>query len=143
MKEEIYTEQLKRGNRTYFFDIKRASNEVLYLTITESKKKDSDYEKFKLMVFEEDLDQFITTLNTVNEGLKLFKKTTQKKDYSVEKIRAKYPNAYKPWTKEVDEKLELLFCEGKSISELSKIFKRNEGAINSRIEKLELNEKYN
>ena len=56
--------------------------------------------------------------------------------------RAENKNAYNPWTKEDDDKLELLFCEGKTTNELSEIFSRNKGAINSRIKKLELKEKY-
>ena len=51
-------------------------------------------------------------------------------------------NAYEKWTIEDDEKLEILFCEGKKVKELSEIFKRNNGAIRSRIKKLELKEKY-
>ncbi|ASS50560.1 MAG: hypothetical protein A3D31_13430 [Candidatus Fluviicola riflensis] len=51
-------------------------------------------------------------------------------------------NAYEKWTIEDDEKLETLFCEGKKVTELSEIFKRNDGAIRSRIKKLELKEKY-
>jgi DNA-directed RNA polymerase specialized sigma24 family protein len=47
-----------------------------------------------------------------------------------------------PWTAEDDNKLELLFCEGKKVKELAEIFGRNTGAINSRIKKLELKEKY-
>lgn len=50
--------------------------------------------------------------------------------------------AYEPWTPETDGKLEILYCEGKSIKELSEIFERNDGAIRSRIKKLELKEKY-
>jgi hypothetical protein len=42
----------------------------------------------------------------------------------------------------MDEKLEMLFCEGETIKELSGIFGRNDGAIRSRIKKLELKEKY-
>lgn len=63
--------------------------------------------------------------------------------YSVEEKRVKHPNAYSRWSSEDDEKLELLFCEGKSINELSTFFGRNNGAIRSRIEKLDLREKYN
>lgn len=51
-------------------------------------------------------------------------------------------NAYEKWTAENDEKLEILFCEGKKVKELSEIFKRNHGAIRSRIRKLELKLKY-
>ncbi len=52
-------------------------------------------------------------------------------------------NAYEPWSKEDDNELELLFCQGKSIKEIAQIFERKEGAITSRIKKLELREKYN
>lgn len=47
-----------------------------------------------------------------------------------------------PWSTEDDNKLELLFCEGKKVKELAQIFERNTGAISSRIKKLELKEKY-
>ena len=64
------------------------------------------------------------------------------KTYTLIEKRAENKNAYNPWTKEDDDKLELLFCEGKTTNELSEIFSRNKGAINSRIKKLELKEKY-
>lgn len=57
-------------------------------------------------------------------------------------ISSRYPNYLKPWKPEDDMKLESLWCEGKSIAELSDIFQRNPGAIESRIGKLELTEKY-
>lgn len=50
--------------------------------------------------------------------------------------RKQYPNAYKPWSKNDDEKLLALYHKGKSTKELSMIFKRNEGGILSRIKKL-------
>ncbi|MFN8236507.1 MAG: ATP-dependent helicase [Bacteroidia bacterium] len=69
-------------------------------------------------------------------------KAEKEKAYSVDEIRKAHNQAYQPWTIEDDQRLELLFCEGKNIKELSQIFGRNEGAINSRIKKLELKEKY-
>ena len=66
----------------------------------------------------------------------------KKKTYSIEEIRKTQSQAYMPWSKAEDEKLELLFCEGKKIKELALIFERKEGAIESRIKKLELKEKY-
>ncbi|WP_299716642.1 hypothetical protein [uncultured Tenacibaculum sp.] len=62
--------------------------------------------------------------------------------YSFDEVRKTHKQAYEPWTTEADEKLEILFCEGKTIKELSGIFNRNDGAIRSRIKKLELKEKY-
>jgi hypothetical protein len=64
------------------------------------------------------------------------------KSYNFEEIRKIHKQAYKPWTPELDEKLEILFCERNTIKKLSVIFDRNEGAIRSRIKKLELKEKY-
>jgi len=55
-----------------------------------------------------------------------------------EKIRDKYPNAYQPWEEAQDFKLRDLFKEGLSVGELAKVFGRNQGAIRSRLAKLEL-----
>ncbi len=64
------------------------------------------------------------------------------KTYTKAEKQQAHKNAYERWTQEDDEKLELLFCEGKSVKELMAIFERQEGAIRSRIKKLELREKY-
>ena len=60
----------------------------------------------------------------------------KEKVYTMEEKREQHPNAYKPWSKDDDEQLLFLVKEKKSIKELSLIFKRNEGAIRSRINKL-------
>ncbi|MGJ7033717.1 hypothetical protein [Niabella hirudinis] len=69
-------------------------------------------------------------------------KRGSKKTYTKAEKQQANKNAYEKWTTEDDEKLELLFCEGKTVKELSAVFGRNEGSINSRIKKLELREKY-
>ncbi|WP_455629068.1 HD domain-containing protein [Parabacteroides chinchillae] len=74
--------------------------------------------------------------------LKAYKQLLGEPAYSVEACRIDYPNAYMPWTQEDDDKLEELFCEGKTTKELSDIFQRKQGAIHSRVKKLELEEKY-
>jgi len=56
--KELFTEKLKKGYRTYFFDIKQAESKSLYITITESKKIADGFEHHKVMVFEEDIDDF-------------------------------------------------------------------------------------
>ena len=61
---------------------------------------------------------------------------------SFEVTRLKYSNYLKPWTEEDDATLERLWCEGTSVKELAERFGRNPGAIDARIEKLELIEKY-
>ena len=66
----------------------------------------------------------------------LFAKVNKDKAYTMEDKRNSHANAYKPWTKDNDELLKDYYNEGKSIRELSSLFKRNEGAILSRIKKL-------
>ncbi len=54
------------------------------------------------------------------------------------KMRAEYPNAYKPWSTKEDEKLSNLFMDPKpkSIKELTAIFGRHPGSIRARLKKL-------
>ena len=58
------------------------------------------------------------------------------KSYSVEQIRKKHPNAYKPWTEDDDVLLAHYYNMGLSIKKLAKKFERNEGAIRSRLKKI-------
>ena len=56
--------------------------------------------------------------------------------YTLDEKRKQFPNAYKPWSVEDDKLLITLHYENRSIKDLMSIFKRNEGAIHSRIQKL-------
>jgi len=143
-RKEIYTDKINTGRRTYFFDIKKSEQDGMYLSISESKKIGDVFEHHRIMVFEENINDFaevfqkiVTKFNELKEP-----KLSKDKAYSIVKIRETYEHAYLPWTLKDDRKLELLFCEGKQIKELAEIFGRNSGAIFSRIKKLELKEKY-
>ena len=59
---EIYSDKVVKGSRTYFFDINRSRSGDLYLKISESKKTDSGFEHHRLMVFDEDLKDFVDAL---------------------------------------------------------------------------------
>lgn len=60
---------------------------------------------------------------------------------SYDKIREEHPNAYRPWDKGSDEKLQDLFKTGLSTSELMSVFGRKRGAIRARLIKLGLVQK--
>ena len=138
--KEIYSDKITKGSRTYFFDIKKSESGDLYLKISESKKNASGFEHHRLMIFHEDLKDFVETLKKSLTKFKELKepKQTDVKTYSVEKIRETHQQAYLPWTTEDDNNLVLLYCEGKKVNELAEIFGRNAGAIKSRIKKLKL-----
>lgn len=70
-REEIYSERVRAGKRTYFFDVKATRSNDYYLTITESKRRYKEdgfvYEKHKIFLYKEDFNKFVTALNdTVN-----------------------------------------------------------------------------
>jgi hypothetical protein len=72
-RDEIFSEKVKAGKRTYFFDVKSTRSNDFYVTITESKKrynKDDEgftYEKHKIFLYKEDFNKFLEALNnTVN-----------------------------------------------------------------------------
>ncbi|BAX81542.1 DUF3276 family protein [Labilibaculum antarcticum] len=62
-RDEIYTEAVRAGKRTYFFDVKATKKNDYYLTITESKKRydkegNFSFEKHKIFLYKEDFDKF-------------------------------------------------------------------------------------
>ena len=66
--EEIFSQVLRAGRRTYFFDVRETKAGDYYLTITESKKFTHDdgsfhYKKHKIYLYKEDFDEFSTMLN--------------------------------------------------------------------------------
>ncbi len=70
-RDEIYSERVRAGKRTYFFDVKSTRSNDYYLTITESKRRFKDdgfyYEKHKIFLYKEDFHKFVEALNeTVN-----------------------------------------------------------------------------
>ena len=70
-RQEIFSERVRAGKRTYFFDVKSTRSNDYYLTITESKRRYKDegytYEKHKIFLYKEDFNKFINALNsTVN-----------------------------------------------------------------------------
>jgi hypothetical protein len=70
-KNEIYSERVRAGKRTYFFDVKATRSNDYYLTITESKRRYKDdgffYEKHKIFLYKEDFNKFVEALqNTVD-----------------------------------------------------------------------------
>ncbi|MDA3906009.1 MAG: DUF3276 family protein [Bacteroidales bacterium] len=70
-RDDIYSQAIRAGRRTYFLDVKSTKSEELYLTITESKRNFNNdlgkfqYEKHKLFLFKEDFEKFTDGLKDV------------------------------------------------------------------------------
>lgn len=68
-REEIFSQTVRAGKRTYFFDVKATRADEKYLTITESKRRFNNdqgkffYEKHKIFLYKEDFQKFLNGLN--------------------------------------------------------------------------------
>jgi hypothetical protein len=61
--DEIFSNAVRAGKRTYFFDVKATKKNDYYLTITESKKRydkegNFSFEKHKVFLYKEDFEKF-------------------------------------------------------------------------------------
>ena len=74
VREEIYSQRVRAGKRTYFFDVKATRSNDYYLTITESKRKYRDdgyfYEKHKIFLYKEDFNKFLEALQGTLDHVK-------------------------------------------------------------------------
>ena len=76
-REELYSQRVRAGKRTYFFDVRSTRGGDFYVTITESKKVFNDegfyYQKHKIFLYKEDFNKFQnamdSTLNHVKDEL--------------------------------------------------------------------------
>lgn len=156
----ISEEKIKKLSKNFLKENYIKINEeinLLYVAITRTKnhlfipetlipeniKKSSFIHPLKVEASNKEIEEI-----TIEEVIGIMTKSsnppnTQKaKAYSVEEKRKSHKDAYKPWTPLLDDELTVLFCEGNSVKSMAIYFGRTEGAINSRIKKLELKELY-
>jgi hypothetical protein len=73
-KAEIYSQRVRAGKRTYFFDVKATRSNDYYLTITESKRRYKEdgyfYEKHKVFLYKEDFAKFLEALKLTVDHIK-------------------------------------------------------------------------
>ena len=68
--------------------------------------------------------------------LKAYKRLTGEPVYSVYAARQEHPNAYDPWTEEMDAELARLWAERTSVADIADHFGRKNSAIITRMKKL-------
>lgn len=72
---ELYSDRVKAGKRTYFFDVKATRGNDYFITITESKKTTlqdgtAHFEKHKIFLYKEDFLRFADALSDAIEYVK-------------------------------------------------------------------------
>jgi hypothetical protein len=132
-RKELFSQRVRAGIRTYFFDVKQTKEKSLYLVISESKAVGADHEHHRVMIFEDDFEAFI---DGFDKTIDFIRKSQEPSSSSIEKIREQHPKAYTKWSSDDDEELRSKYDQGISIAELSQFFQRQPSAIRSRLVKL-------
>lgn len=154
-RKELFTRRVSAGSRTYFFDVKQSAEGAKYLVISESRDVEGKWEHDRVMVFEEHLQPFLAALQAAGGFLCVRQRcrssgfeedcereagdvpSAKPKSYSLDDVRQTHQRAYRPWTEEEDQILLARYEADCSVKELAKFFERQEGAIRSRLDKLQ------
>lgn len=64
LRGEVFSARTTIGKRTYFFNVKENRHGDVFLNLVESKKNgESDFERHSIIVFEEDMESFLSCFN--------------------------------------------------------------------------------
>jgi len=106
--EEIFSQVLRAGRRTYFFDVRSTKADDYYLTITESKKFTHDdgsfhYQKHKIYLYKEDFSEFNEMLKAatdyiVNEKGQEVISERHQKDYKKDEVASEEETSTESFT---------------------------------------------
>lgn len=134
--DEINVTKLNQEINLLYVAITRTKNSIqIPETLMPNDFPESSQIHVTKVVSKEEKEQQKTTVTTHKTKKKEIKNAEA---YSVDEVRTKHKDAYKPWTPELDKKLTVLFCDGFNLKDMAKHFGRTIGSISSRIKKLEL-----
>jgi len=113
--EEIFSQTMRAGRRTYFFDVRETKAGDYYLTVTESKKFMNDdgsfyFKKHKIYLYKEDFKEFQDRLAEATDyiikekGEEVISERHQK-DY-VKPVREENPEAENETKSEASDEIE-------------------------------------
>ena len=150
---DLVSIEFEAGERKYKFDIKETKKSEKYIVVHEINQiNEEKIKKTKLMIFQNQIKNFVKHFNKaiqeiypseeinlykeISTPIKKKKRNSSEKAYTLDDKRKIHPNAYRKWTQEDNELLLEFHEQGKSTKELSDLFGRDKGAIQSRIKKI-------
>lgn len=70
--EEIYSQRIICGKRTYFFNLKQQDSGNRFIDIVESKyeRQDDSHQRVRLMIFDDHIDEFVEALLEATRRMK-------------------------------------------------------------------------
>ena len=93
---ELYTQQVKVENRTYFFNVKENSKGDVFLQVVESKMSEGvGFDRHSVVVFEDEMRVFLQGLDKCIEFIEKNRATRQKE--IAKKRQTKKTEASKMW----------------------------------------------
>jgi len=68
---EVFSTRITAGKRTYFFNVKENRHGDIFLNLVETKKKgESEFERHSIIVFQEDLENFLAGFHQAVEFIR-------------------------------------------------------------------------
>ena len=129
---EIASYSIRTDAGRLFFDLKWGDREK-FLQITQSKKiGEGNFHREKIILTISELIQF---RDGITKAIGFFNAIQGDVEKSID-LLSQHVNGYKPWEEADDERLLLLYQEGKSLKEIGVLLGRSRGAIRSRFVKL-------
>lgn len=77
---ELYSTKLTKADRTYFFNVKENIYGDLFLNIVESKPSESGFKRQSVLVYQEDIGEFIKEMQKSLDYLKAHAKKTSSRE---------------------------------------------------------------
>ncbi len=68
MQESIYSKNIKAGNRTYFFDIRKIKSGEKYIHVTESRQENGEWIRNNIVIFHDHVDEFFKILDEIKRN---------------------------------------------------------------------------
>ena len=69
MQEFIYSKNIKAGNRTYFFDIRKTKSGEKYIHITESRQENGEWVRNNIVIFHDHIGDFLKMLEEIKSKI--------------------------------------------------------------------------
>jgi hypothetical protein len=129
---EIASYSIRTDAGRLFFDLKWGDREN-FLQITQSKKiGEGDFHREKIILSKSELIPFRDGITKAIGFLGAIQGDVERPIG----LKPQHENGYKPWGESDDEKLLLLYQEGKSMKDIGVLMGRSRGAVRSRFVKL-------
>lgn len=136
----LYLDEVRTEGRILTFKVLKAHGETPRLQVSQTlpPRQTGGELNETINICEEDVAPFLEGVlkaaAAMGQAPPSSRRLSEEERYA--EIRKIYPNAYRPWTAEEDEKLKQGYAEGRSINAMAVAHGRKVRAIEARIEKL-------